>query len=73
MFCCFGQAALGVLTVQSTHREGQVRILEIVKDVLPSPDPLELKEDGVKVTLSLGKRSTTVFKAHDAKSQVLFQ
>jgi len=31
--------------------------LEFVRDFLPPPDQLVLKEDGVKVTLSLSKRS----------------
>jgi len=47
--------------------------LEIVKDFLPSPDQLVLKEDCVKVTLSLSKRSVTFFKAHAARSNVPYQ
>src|SRR5260221_9205400 len=47
--------------------------LEIIKDFLPSPDQLVLKEDGVKVTLSLSKRSVAFFKAHAARSKVPYQ
>ena len=47
--------------------------LEIVKDFLPAPDQLVLKEDGVKVTLSLSKRSVAFFKAHAARSKVPYQ
>jgi len=47
--------------------------LEIVKDFLPSPDKLVLKEDGVKVTLSLSRRSVAFFKAHAARSKVPYQ
>jgi hypothetical protein len=47
--------------------------LEIVKDFLPPPDRLVLKEDGVKVTLSLSKRSVAFFKAHAARSKVPYQ
>ena len=47
--------------------------LEVVKDFLPSPDQLVLKEDGIKVTLSLSKRSVAFFKAHAARSKVPYQ
>lgn len=47
--------------------------LEIVDDILPPPDQLVLKEDGVKVTLSLSKKSVDFFKAHAARSKVPYQ
>jgi len=47
--------------------------LKIVKDFLPPPDQLVLKEDGVKVTLSLSRRSVDFFKAHAAASNVPYQ
>jgi hypothetical protein len=47
--------------------------LEFVRDFLPPPDQLVLKEDGVKVTLSLSKRSVAFFKAHAARSKVPYQ
>ena len=47
--------------------------LEIVSDFLPSPDQLVMKEDGVKVTLSLSKRSIEFFKLHAQKSRVPYQ
>ena len=47
--------------------------LEVVKDFLPPPDQLVLREDGVKVTLSLSKRSVAFFKAHAARSKVPYQ
>lgn len=40
---------------------------------LPAPDQLVLKEDGVKVAISLSKRSVEFFKAHAAKSRVPYQ
>jgi hypothetical protein len=42
--------------------------LRIVKDFLPPPDKLVLKEDNIKVTLSLKKTSITFFKKQ-AKTQ----
>ncbi len=40
--------------------------LVVVKDFLPSPDQLILKEDNVKITIALKKSSVEFFK-HEAK------
>lgn len=47
--------------------------LEVVDDFLPPPDQLVLKEDGVKVTISLSRKSVEFFKAHAAQSKVPYQ
>ena len=47
--------------------------LEVVDDFLPPPDQLVPKEDGVKVTISLSKRSVEFFKAHASRSNVPYQ
>jgi predicted DNA binding CopG/RHH family protein len=47
--------------------------LRFIKDFLPPPDQLILKEDGVKVTISLSKRSVDFFKKHAKKSRVPYQ
>ena len=47
--------------------------IEVVEDFLPPPDQLVLKEKGVKVTISLSKRSVDFFKAHAARSRVPYQ
>jgi hypothetical protein len=47
--------------------------IEILQDFLPPPDKLVMKEDGVKVTISLSRRSVEFFKAHAARSQVSYQ
>lgn len=49
---------------------GPIRIIE---NFLPPPDQLILKEDGVKVTISLSKRSVDFFKKHAKKSKVPYQ
>jgi hypothetical protein len=38
----------------------------VIKDFLPKPEDLVLKEDNVKVTLSLSRKSVDFFK-HEAK------
>lgn len=47
--------------------------LRVIKDFLPPPDRLILKEDGVKVTISLSKRSVDFFKKHAKKSKIPYQ
>jgi len=47
--------------------------LVVVEDFLPPPDQLVLKEDGVKVTLSLSKRSVDFFKEQASRSKVPYQ
>ena len=47
--------------------------IEVVDDFLPPPDQLVLKDDGVKITISLSRKSVEFFKAHAARSQVPYQ
>lgn len=47
--------------------------LRVVEDFLPPPDKLVLREDGVKVTISLSRKSVDFFKAHAAASEVPYQ
>ena len=47
--------------------------LEVIEDFLPPPDQLVLRDDGVKVTISLSKRSVDFFKRHAARSKVPYQ
>jgi predicted DNA binding CopG/RHH family protein len=47
--------------------------LRIVKDFLPPPDQLVLKEDNVKVTIALSKASVTFFKKEAKKRRTSYQ
>jgi predicted DNA binding CopG/RHH family protein len=47
--------------------------LRIVKDFLPSPDQLVLKEDNIKVTISLKKSSIDFFKQQAKKNRTSYQ
>ena len=47
--------------------------IEVIEDFLPPPDQLVLKDEGVKVTISLSKRSVEFFKAHATRSKVPYQ
>ena len=55
------------------YRDEALGRLELVDDFLPPPDQLVLRDDGVKVTISLSKRSVEFFKHHAARSKVPYQ
>lgn len=55
------------------YRDEPLGRLEVMQDFLPAPDKLVLKDDGVKVTISLSKRSVEFFKRHAAQSKVPYQ
>lgn len=55
------------------YSEGEIGDVRVVDDFLPSPDELVLKEDNVKVTLSLSRRSVAFFKREAAKRRVPYQ
>jgi predicted DNA binding CopG/RHH family protein len=46
---------------------------KVVKDFLPPPDQLVLREDNVKVTISLKKSSITFFKEQAKKQKTSYQ
>lgn len=45
----------------------------VVRDFLPPPDALAFREEGVKVTLSLSKRSVEFFKREARKNDTQYQ
>lgn len=47
--------------------------VEIVPDFLPSPEELAREDDGVKVTLSLSRRSVDFFKAEAQRQNCSYQ
>ncbi len=49
---------------------GQIQVLP---DFLPSPAELAFREEGVKITLSLSKKSLEFFKSEAAKHQTQYQ
>jgi hypothetical protein len=50
------------------YTEGEIGRVRVVDDFLPSPDALVTREENVKVTLSLSRRSVDFFK-HAAKQR----
>lgn len=47
--------------------------LRVIKDFLPPPDRLVLKEENVKITISLKKSSVEFFKKEAQKHQTSYQ
>jgi len=47
--------------------------LEVVSDFLPPPEDLVFRDDGVKVTLALSKRSVEFFKTQAQKHSTQYQ
>jgi predicted DNA binding CopG/RHH family protein len=46
---------------------------KVVRDFLPPPDQLAFREEGVKVTLALSKKSVDFFKSEAAKHNTQYQ
>ena len=55
------------------YSKGEIGQVRVVEDFLPPPDQLVLREDNVKVTLSLSQRSVDFFKRAAQKRRVPYQ
>jgi len=47
--------------------------IKVIPDFLPSPDELAFREESVKVTISLSKKSVEFFKSQAAKHHTQYQ
>lgn len=68
-----GEGVENSMKHKTKYRSEALGTLEVVSDFLPSPDKLVLRDDGVKITISLSKRSVDFFKRHAAESKVPYQ
>jgi predicted DNA binding CopG/RHH family protein len=55
------------------YTAGEIGRLRVIEDFLPSPADLAPREDNVKVTLSLSRRSLDFFKREAKKRRVPYQ
>ena len=55
------------------YTTGEVGRVKLVEDFLPSPDALVAREDNVKVTLGLSRRSVEYFKRAAKTRRVPYQ
>ena len=46
---------------------------DLKTDILPTPDDLAYREDSIKITITLSKKSVEFFKAEAAKRQTQYQ
>ena len=56
-----------------TYTQSEIGKVKVIEDLLPSPDKLVLREENVKVTLSLSRRSVEFFKREAGKRRVPYQ
>ena len=55
------------------YSKGEIGRVRVVEDFLPSPDALVPREENVKVTLSLSRRSVDFFKRAAKQRRVPYQ
>jgi predicted DNA binding CopG/RHH family protein len=55
------------------YTKGEIGEAQVVQDFLPPPAELVLREENVKVTLSLSRRSIAFFKREAGKRRVPYQ
>lgn len=55
------------------YSEGEIGRLRVIEDFLPPPASLVPREENVKVTLSLSRRSVDFFKREGKKRRVPYQ
>jgi predicted DNA binding CopG/RHH family protein len=56
-----------------TYTDEPLGDIEVIPDFLPSPSELAFREEGVKVTLALSKKSVEFFKFEASKHQTQYQ
>ena len=61
------------MKTKTKYTEEPMGDLKVVKDFLPPPDQLALREDNVKVTISLKKSSISFFKEQAKKQKTSYQ
>ena len=58
---------------RTRYRDEPINEPRVVADFLPSPDQLAFKDDEVKVTLTLSRRSVEFFKDEASRSNAPYQ
>jgi predicted DNA binding CopG/RHH family protein len=69
----FGERGKESMKRKTKYTDEPMGDLKVVKDFLPPPDQLVLKEDRVKVTISLSKGSVEFFKKEAKKQRTSYQ
>lgn len=61
------------MSKRTTYTNEPLGEIEVVPDVLPPPAELAFREEGVKVTLALSKKSVEFFKSEASKHRTQYQ
>ncbi len=61
------------MNAKTKYRNEPLGKLEVVSDFLPRPEDLVFRDDGVKVTLVLSKRSVEFFRTQAQKHNTQYQ
>ena len=69
----FGGKEKSFMNKQTKYTDGPIDKVEFADDFLPSPEQLVFKEDTVKVTLLLSKKSVDFFKSEAKKYNTKYQ
>jgi uncharacterized DUF497 family protein len=69
----FGEKENRFMKNKIEYTKGEIGKVKIIKDFLPPPSELVLRDDNVKVTLSLSRRSIDFFKGEAKKQRVPYQ
>src|SRR5215469_13296812 len=68
-----GKANASMSNRTAKYTTGEIGRIRVAEDFLPAPADLVLREDNVKVTLSLSRRSLDFFKHEARKRRVPYQ
>ncbi|MCC8372228.1 MAG: BrnA antitoxin family protein [Rickettsia endosymbiont of Pseudomimeciton antennatum] len=55
------------------YSDGEIKEVKIISDFLPAPENLILKDNTVKITISLSKESVDFFKSQASKHHIPYQ
>jgi len=61
------------MSARITYTDEPLGEFKIIPDFLPSPDELAFREESVKVTISLSKKSVEFFKSEATKRHTRYQ
>lgn len=61
------------MSAKTKYTDEALGEVEVVPDFLPSPAELAFREEGVKVTLALSKKSIDFFKSEATKNRTQYQ
>src|SRR5438270_6722200 len=68
-----GAKESGSMSAKSKYTDEPLGKPKVVPDFLPAPEDLVFREEGIKVTLALSKRSVDFFKREAAKHNTQYQ